>query len=127
MKIRGQPSEISSATTSYALPSIEYIFPNGTAPALGERKALVPTAGGVRITLYARNIGVNAPGTKLSVKYRGEILETPVTASLVYLPLTSSIMQAPTTPDRMAVSTTQFTSTADGIRYVLADCVGVYV
>ena len=39
--MRGQQSDLSDAFTSYALPSILRVFPNGTTPALGERKTVV--------------------------------------------------------------------------------------
>jgi hypothetical protein len=39
--VRGQQSDLSEATTSYALPSIVGVFPNGTTPAVGQRKTLV--------------------------------------------------------------------------------------
>jgi hypothetical protein len=126
VKIRGQPSELSSATTGYALPSLHYIFPNGTVPPFGERKTLVPPAGGVPITLYARNIGVMAPGTKLAVKYRGEVLETPLAASLIFLPYSSSLEVVPATADRMPVVTTTYTDTEDGIRWVAPLGCGVW-
>ena len=79
----------------------------------------VPTAGGVFITLYARNLGHMAPRTTLSVIFRGEVLDTPVSPNTEWILQTSTVveMQA-TVPPRESVASITYTNETDGIRYV---------
>jgi hypothetical protein len=118
--VRGQQSDLSAATTSYALPSIHAVFPNGTAPVLGQRKDVIPTAGGVIITLFARNLGhLLAPRTTLSLIYRGVQLDTPMTPNIEWILQTSEVAELQSTiPPREAVSSATYTNETDGIRCV---------
>ena len=79
----------------------------------------VPTSGGVFITLYARNLGHLAPRTTLSVIFRGEVLDTPVSPNTEWILQTSNVveMQA-TVPPRESVTSIAYTNETDGIRYV---------
>ena len=65
VKVRGQPSDMSTASTSYASPSILSVNPNGTAGSHGEAKLHVPTAGGIKLTIMSRNVAALTRDTRL--------------------------------------------------------------
>jgi hypothetical protein len=117
VRVRGQQSDQSTATTSYALPSIHAVFPNGTAPALGQRKEEIPTSGGTTITLYARNMGHTLSRTVVSIIYRGVRLNTTVTPSREWILQASRVVpMPPAAPPRPNKWFDEYTNTTDGIR-----------
>jgi hypothetical protein len=65
VKVRFQTSDMSTASTSYAPPSILSVNPNGTAATGGEATLHVPTAGGIKLTILARNVGALTKDTRL--------------------------------------------------------------
>ena len=76
--------------------------------------AQVPTAGGTFITLYARNLGNQAPRTTLSVIFRGELLETPVVPKSDWVLLSSRTMELPASPTPREAQT--YVNHTDGIK-----------
>ncbi len=117
VRVRGQASELSPVTTSYALPSIHMVFPNGSDPAGNEAKVEVPTAGDIDMQILARNLGHLARGTRLNMIFRGVVQSATLDPESEWQVVSRGEVMQTRRPSRPPVEVETYTSTEDGFRY----------